>query len=346
MKAAVQCVNPARQPEWDSLLAAHPHSSFFHSAAWAEVLSATYGFAPHYFTIQSAGALQSLLPLMEVNSWLTGRRGVSLPSTDDCEPFYSGDEAFKNVFQTVTDLGRARGWKYVEFRGGRKLFGDAPASVVFYGHELDLTGDEEQLSGRVDNAVRRAIRKAEKTGVTVEVLDTFAAVEQFYSLLCQTRKKHGMPPQPFAFFRNIHKHIVSRKLGVVILARFEGRPVAGAVYFRLGRRAIYKYGASDEAFQNLRGNNLVMWEAIKWHARQGCHSLHLGRTSLTNEGLRRFKLGWGAAEQRIEYVKYDLRQQCFVTDRDEASGWHNRFFNRMPIFVSRLVGASLYRHWA
>ncbi len=77
-----------------------------------------------------------------------------------------------------------------------------------------------------------------------------------------------------------------------------------------------------------------MWEAIKWHARQGCESLHLGRTSLHNDGLRRFKLGWGAEEQPIEYVKYDLRQERFVTDRDESAGWHNQVFRRMPIFVA------------
>jgi Acetyltransferase (GNAT) domain len=347
VKAAVQCVNPARQPGWDALVAGQPHSSFFHSAAWAEVLAETYGYAPNYFTIQETnGNLQALLPLMEVDSWLTGRRGVSLPFTDDSEPFYADENAFKKVYETVLDFGRARKWKYVEFRGGRKFFRDVPASLSFYGHELDLTVDEEQLFGRVDNSVRRAIRKAEKAGVTVEVTDTPEAVQIFYKLLCGTRKKHGMPPQPFGFFQNIHKHVLSKKLGNVILARFEGRPIAAAVYFRTGTRAIYKYGASDEAFQQLRGNNLVMWEAIKWHARQGCESLHLGRTSLHNNGLRRFKLGWGAEEQPIEYVKYDLRQERFVTDRDESAGWHNQVFKRLPIFASRLVGAGLYRHWA
>jgi len=346
VKAAVQCVNPVRQPGWDALLAAQPHSSFFHSAAWARVLAGTYGYAPNYFTIQDAEGLQSLLPLMEVDSWLTGRRGVSLPFTDDSEPFYADADAFKNVLETVTDFGRARKWKYIEFRGGRKLFGDAPASLSFYRHELDLNGDEEQLFGRVDTSVRRAIRKAEKAGVTVEVANTLEAVKIFYVLLCRTRKKHGMPPQPWGFFQNIHEHVLSKKLGNVILAKFEGRPIAAAVYFRTARKAIYKYGASDETLLQLRGNNLVMWEAIKWHARQGCESLHMGRSSLGNEGLRRFKLGWGAVEQPIEYVKYDLRQERFVTDRDESAGWHNKIFNRMPIFLSRLIGAGLYRHWA
>ncbi|MDB6021699.1 MAG: hypothetical protein JWQ04_1556 [Pedosphaera sp.] len=343
---AVECVNPVGQPDWDAVLARHPRGSFFQSAAWAAVLADSYGYTPHYFAIREADALRALLPVMEVNSWLTGRRGVALPFTDECEPLQTEGATLQSLIPSVLALGRARRWKHVEFRGGRKLLGDVPASLAFYSHILELAGDEAQLFGRVDSSVRRAIRKAEKEGVTVEVTDTLAAVKVFYGLLCQTRKKHGMPPQPFVFFQNIHRHVISRKLGMVVLARHQGIPVAGAVYFNLGRQAIYKYGASDEAWQHLRGNNLVMWEAIKWHAQKGFDTLHLGRTSQGNDGLRRFKLGWGAREERTEYVKYDLAGDRFLTDKDESSGWHNRIFNAMPIFLSKMVGAALYRHWA
>jgi lipid II:glycine glycyltransferase (peptidoglycan interpeptide bridge formation enzyme) len=123
-------------------------------------------------------------------------------------------------------------------------------------------------------------------------------------------------------------------------------PVAGAVFFHFGKTAIYKFGASNEAFQHLRANNLVMWEAIKWHAMRGFAVLDFGRTSLGNEGLRRFKLGWGTRERRIDYFRYDQRKSGFVTARDESSGWHNRIFRILPVSLSRLVGAASYRHVA
>lgn len=327
------------------MVAAHPQGSFFHSAEWAAVLQDTYGYTPNYFVLKQAGVLRALLPLMEVNSRLTGRRGVSLPFTDECEPLGTDAESFQGLMQQVLALGKAKAWKSVEFRGGRKLMGDVPASVEFYSHVLDLDGDEEVLLERVEPSVRRAIRKAEKEGVRVEVSDTLDALEEFYGLLCLTRKKHGIPPQPFEFFRNIHRHVILKGLGIVVLAHYEGREIAGAVYFNLGGKVIYKFGASDDAWQHLRGNNLVMWEAIKWHARKGFKNLHLGRTSLGNEGLRRFKLGWGAREERVEYVKYDLKRGRFLKEKDESSGWHNKVFNAMPIWMSKLVGKALYPHW-
>ncbi len=339
-------VNPAEVPSWDTQILAHPHYTFFHGAAWAKVLERTYGFTPVYFTNGASGAGRSLLPMMEVRSWLTSRRAVGLPFTDDSGPLGPDPAECRKLFWGAVELGKARGWRSVECRGGRNCLEEAPASLAFYGHWLDLAGGEDRLFARLDSSVRRAIRKAEKSGVTVTVSRDLQALRTFCSLQCQTRKKHGLPPQPFAFFQNIHEHILSPNLGVIITASHQGRPIAASMYFQLGERAIYKFGASDEAFQELRGSNLVMWEAIKWHVRNGARRLHLGRSSLWNEGLRRFKLGWGAAEERIEYVKYDLRKGRFVLDQDQSSGWHNRVFRRMPEGCARLLGAFLYRHWA
>ena len=102
--------------------------------------------------------------------------------------------------------------------------------------------------------------------------------------------------------------------------------MAAAVFLHQGRQALYKFGASDYGFQHLRPNNLVMWEGIRQCAARGCGRLHFGRTSLANEGLRRFKLGFGAREEEIKYCKYDFRAGRFVTDVDRAEGWFNRVF--------------------
>jgi lipid II:glycine glycyltransferase (peptidoglycan interpeptide bridge formation enzyme) len=133
---------------------------------------------------------------------------------------------------------------------------------------------------------------------------------------------------------------------MIAIASQGGKKIAASVYFFLGGRAIYKYGASDLAQQHLRGTNLVMWEAMKWLARQGMKSLHLGKTSPANDGLRRFKLNLGAHEELIEYVKFDLRREKFVTETDGISGWHNTVFRALPLVLSRAAGGLLYKHWA
>jgi hypothetical protein len=344
---AARRINPFKTPNWDALVTSLPDFSFFHGAAWARVLAETYGFVPHYFYLGSAGATESLLPVMEVDSWLTGRRGIALPFTDECAPLGTDQSVQGRLFREAIEFGKSRGWKYLELRGGRNfLGGEVPASLSFYGHGLDLKTGEKGLFEKMEGSVRRALRKAEKEGVTVEISQSLEATKVFYSLQCLTRKKHGLPPQPWEFFVNVHRHILSENQGMVAVASQRGRKIAAAVYFFLGGRAIYKFGASDAASQHLRGNNLVMWAAMKWLARKGMGQLHLGRTSLFNEGLRRFKLNLGAQEEKIEYVKFDLRQNRFVTEVDGVSGWHNTVFRMMPVYASRMAGRMLYKHWA
>src|SRR5436189_5713939 len=77
-------INPLERPDWDLLLAGHPESCFFHGTAWARVLQQTYGHRPFYLCRFSDGQLCGLLPIMEVFSRWTGRRGVSLPFSDFC----------------------------------------------------------------------------------------------------------------------------------------------------------------------------------------------------------------------------------------------------------------------
>ena len=296
------------------------------------------GATPRFFS--------AVLPMMEVKSWLTGRRGVSLPFTDECAPLCPDAASFHLLHEAALACAKARRWRYLEFRGGRAWFGEVPASTSFWGHRLDLRAGEEALFGRIDSAARRAVRKAEQSGLSVEFSQSPEAIRAFHTLLCLTRKRHGVPPQPFVFFVNIQRHVLAQNQGWVALARHGGVVVAGAVFFHSGTTALYKFGASDETYQHLRGNNLVMSTAIKRYAAEGFATFDFGRTSLSNEGLRRFKLGWGTTEYPIDYVRYDLRADRWVTAKDESSGWHNRVFRRLPVPLSRLIGAALYRHIA
>lgn len=348
MKAApdaVRRVNPLKFPDWDALFTSLPDFSFFHGTAWVKVLAETYGFVPEFFV--APGPPGPMLPLMEAGSWWRGRRGIGLPFTDECAVVGAGPAAFEKLFAAAVEYGKSRGWKSIELRGGRQLFtGPVPASLSFYGHRLQLNSDERVMFEAMEGSMRQAIRKAEKAGVKVGFHQDLDALKIFYRLQCLTRRRHGLPPQPYTFFLNIHRHILSKGMGVIAIADHLGEKIAASVYFFSGGRAIYKYGASDFAVQQVRATNLVMWEAMKWLAGQGVKTLHLGKTSQTNEGLRRFKLNLGSQEEVIDYVKFDLRLGRFVTETDAITGWYNPVFRAMPVFLAKAAGRLLYKHSA
>ena len=180
----------------------------------------------------------------------------------------------------------------------------------------------------------------------VEFTDTLDSMQTFYRLHCQTRRGHGLPPQPARFFESIARHLLGSGKGILATAWSGEKAVASAVLLHHGRHAIYKFGASDEASRHLRPNNLLMWELIQWAALRGFTKLDLGRTSLGNAGLRRFKLGLGAREEKVEYFKYDFGKKTFVSDVDRSQTWVNHLFRRLPLPVLRLAGRMIYPHLA
>lgn len=107
----------------------------------------------------------------------------------------------------------------------------------------------------------------------------------------------------------------------------EGKPIAGNVFFHFGKKALYKYGASDKNYQRLRANNLIMWEAIQWYCKNGYTHFCFGRTEPENDGLRQFKNGWGTREYDIRYYKYDLQRNEFI---GESSGVAHRYKKYSP----------------
>ena len=343
----------------------HREASIFHTAAWARVLVETYQFNPCYFIQREASRISTIIPAMEVDSFLTGRRGVSLPFTDRCEilgdstprkqflqalaaaptSLLNSGSAVSPVWCLIKEVAQDREWKSFETRDGELLPGVGP-SQTYCEHVLDLSGGEKKLQSLQNPATRRAIQKAGRSGLKIEVSSSLKATQEYYQLHCQTRQKQGVPPQPWHFFENICRFVLQAGSGFVITAREGSRAVAAAVFFHFGRHALYKFGSSDPAYLALRGNNLVMWEAIRRFASDGFETLNFGRTSLLNPGLRRFKEGWGAEERPIGYTRFDFRTSRFCSDSNQETGWHTSLFRKVPLPLARLAGRVLYRHMA
>jgi hypothetical protein len=281
---------------------------------------------------------------MEVRSLLTGRRGVSLPFTDYCEPIISDGVSFEEIFDSAAKEGEKRQWKYIELRCYRNLSPFSLPSSTYLGHRVSLENGEQSLYKGLKDSTRRNIKKAKAEGVEVRISDEPESVDQFYSLNSITRKRHGLPPQPSSFFKNILELVVKKGYGIVVIGLYEGKAIAASVFFHFGKKAIYKYGASDLKYQNLRANNLVMWEAIRNYCGKGFDSLCLGRTEPENRGLIQFKSGWGTTEQPINYYRYDLKKGSFVSGSSKVTGSHNKIFRNMPLPILKKVGSILYKH--
>jgi hypothetical protein len=339
----IEIVNPLEYQGWDDLILSKEDYSFFHTSAWATVITESYGYKPIYVAILDKGRVEAFIPLMEIKSILTGRRGVSLPFSDYCQPLINQETDFLSLIDKLIYHGKRSAWKYIELRGGKAPSGIA-SSNSYYIHNLKLNRNAEEVFKGFRSSTKRNIKKATKEGVETRVVSSIDSVKEFYRLNCITRKKHGLPPQPYYFFKKIFDHVLSKNAGFVVLASYQKNTIAASIYFHFGKKAIYKYGASNPHYQHLRANNLVMWKAIKWYCENGYKSFCFGRTEPQNKGLLQFKSGWNAEEKILKYYKYDLREVVFVNEDQQKARNFYAIFNKMPIFLLRLIGEVLYPH--
>jgi hypothetical protein len=308
-------------------------------------LHAAYGFRPCVVALgDTPGA--PFLPLMDVRSLLTGRRGIALPFTDHCEPLPRDGGNPGGLFAAARELARARRWRRIELRGGSRWAPGATAACTFIGHVLDVDADTPEWEARFDSNTRRNLRKADAAGGTVEASSDWDALACFARLNVLTRRRHGLPPQPARFFRALHRELIGAGGGTTVLARHGGRVVAAAVFLWHNGEGVFKYAASMPDGGPPGCAHSVMREGFRRCRAAGARRIDLGRTHPDNAGLRRYKRGLGGREYAIDYYSYRVDTDWFVSAAPRLRGTHNAVFRALPIPLLRAAGAVLYRHAA
>jgi len=342
-------IHPEEDPKWAAVIESDPRSSIFHTPAWLEALRRTYRYIPRVLTTSPPGApLANGIVFCQVESWLTGSKLVSLPFSDHCEPLFQDASSLEALLRGISE--RASGkFRYAEIRPRSTEFptgsGGWAASGTYSFHVLDLRPSIEELYSRLHHdSMQRKIRRADRESVVLEQGRSDIFLKQFYALLLLTRRRHGLPPQPFAWFQNLVDCLGDRL--TIRLARVNDRPIASILTLRHKQTIVYKYGCSDERFHKLGGMPRLFWQIIEEARLQQLKELDLGRSDQNNPGLIQFKDHLGATKTVLNYWRFSQRPQLKRTGSGGA--WKSRITHsvlaKLPDGLFRLAGEIFYRH--
>ena len=343
----IETVDPTRDPGWEAFITDRPEATPFHTGAWAKVLRDTYNFEPRYMIARAeSGKVEAGAPLFAVG----GQRLVGVPFSDYCAPLIP-DSAGGHALVEQLKLTATNGTKGLELRGPAVLdLSSEGFSKVdgFVQHTIMLDASLPEIESRFRGSVRRAIRKARRNGLTVRAADSLDDMQLFYNLNILTRRKHGLIPQPWRFFENIHRHMISGGSGLLLLCEHEGTVIAADLLLAQGTKLVNKFNASNATFQSLNPNNLLLMTAIELGVSEGYTELNLGRTEIDQEGLRRFKLGWGSREEPLPYYYYPQGQQGSWSSGNTPPGQRLMalFVRVAPSWALRMAGAAIYKRAA
>lgn len=344
-------IDPLGDPRWERFLQAHPRASLFHSSPWLSALRKTYGYeATAYTTSPSDTDLENAILFCKIESWLTGRRIVSLPFSDHCEPLVDSEEDVNMLSAFLEDEVRGKSLDYMEVR---PLGTFAPATslnrttVTYSVHSLDLRPDLDSLFDHLHkSSTQRKISRAAREGLTYREGSSEDLLDEFYRLFTLTRRRHRLPPQSKAWFANLIE-----AFGPALKVRVafkDDRAIAAIITIAHKETLAYKYGACDARFNRLGSMHLLLWRAIQDAKESGLSFLDFGRTDEGQEKLITFKNRWGAVQSSMTYSRYGVSQTATHFFDLSTKKWKARsakyLLSHLPLIVVSKIGEVLYGH--
>ncbi len=322
---------------WRALLASAPGVTLYHRESWARLLTRAYGLSLWLALLEEgteviAGCLFARSPI--------SRRFTSLSFSDQCPPLTrraDGDRqllerlaarADSHASYEVRGIGGVAGWQTVE---------------CFANWQLDLDRSLTRIESGLALNFRRNLRRASRQAITIERGSSIELVRRFYAMQLQSRRRMGLPPQPWRFFE-LAREIFGECGGFEVwIARENGEDVASAVFLTDRDVVYYKWGARRANYRSL-ANHLLFWRAIEEFAGRA-RILDLGRADIRNQGLMRFKAELGASAVTLPSSYYprapkQVSSEVLTGGRAFLAG----IWSRMPMVATRLAGRFLYRY--
>jgi lipid II:glycine glycyltransferase (peptidoglycan interpeptide bridge formation enzyme) len=340
--------DPLDDGRWAEFVERHPRASVFHATPWLTALRRTYGYEPVVFTTSSpSGELKNGIVCCRVNSWLTGRRLVSLPFSDHCEPLCDATDELSFLIRQLQSTVESQNLGYVELRPVGGSFdqtsipvGFKPATTYLL-HLLNLDPDLGEVFRNLDkDSVQRRIQRAERAVLTEKCGTSDDLLKDFYKLFVITRGRHGLPPIPYSWFRNLI-HCQGNALEIRVACK-DKTPISAILTLRYREVVYYKYGCSDKRFNQFGATPWLLWKAIAAAKLNGARQLDMGRTEEDNAGLALFKNHWVPQPQRLIYWRFPY------TPSHSANSWKMKavkhLFSSMPDGLRTIAGRLIYKH--
>ena len=175
---------------------------------------------------------------------------------------------------------------------------------------IDIKDNEETILAKMKPKCRYNTRLAEKKGITVHAWND---IQSFHEMMTVTGGRDNFGVHSKEYYQRAYKLFHQKGTCELLVAEYEGKPLASLMVFANGKRAWYVYGASNDQERNRMPTYLLQWEAIRWAKVRGCEEYDLWGVPDENEetleanfetrhdglwGVYRFKRGFGDEVKR------------------------------------------------
>lgn len=318
-----------------------PFAISFHPG-WLNVLAEALGHEIFVLESSSGGRVTGILPLAYMHSAVFGRFLVSLPYLNTGGIVASDEATARLLIDRAVNLADDLDVRYLELRHETKL--EHPSlkrelsSKVHM--RLGLPESADDLLASFRSKLRSQVKKGEKYEFNV-VFGRHELLRAFYRVFCRNMRDLGTPVFTMRLFAKILDYFPeAAELCVVRLGQI---PVAAALLVHGFGSTEIPSASSLRDFNSTNANMVMYWHLLQRAIARGQKTFDFGR-STRESNTYRFKEQWGAMPYPAIW-QYYVRQGDVGDMRPENVRYQRaiRMWQRLPVWLTRLVGPSIVR---
>ena len=335
---SVSIANRTDAVAWDAYVDARGDRAGYHSWRWRRVFSDAFDHESVYLVARRDKEITGVLPMVHIKSMLFGSSMTSLPFVNYAGVMADSPETGEELIRVAQEIARERRCGHVELRHTSRQFPNLPSKRHKVAMRLELGGS---MWDRLDRKVRNQIRKAEKSGLTVE-RGGDELVDDFYDVFARNMRDLGTPVYSKRLFQEVLRVFPER--AQIHIVRLSGRPVAAGMTYRTRTMVQLPWASAIRDYNALCPNVLLYWDAIQFAQQRFARVFDMGR-STPGEGTFKFKAQWGAEPLQLHW-EYQLATEHELPNLSPANPKYQRaiaLWQKLPIALTRTVGPMIVR---
>lgn len=333
---------PASTDEWLGVVHETDHANLAHAPEWFTAIRRAYGHTPMYLRAQDLRGACAVLPAFLIRSRVFGTVVTSMPFLDGGGPCAEAEPLGREAVQSLVSEAARLGAGSVELRSTVDLGLPTAPAMDKCNMVLQLPRDVGELWRRLDAKVRNQVRKAERSGLSVE-FGHQASLDDFYRAFAVNMRDLGSPVHARRFFLAILEAFGDRAR--IALVRKDGVPIGGLFALAFKDTLTVPWASSLREYLPLCPNVLLYWEILAAACREGFRRFDFGRSS-PGSGTHRFKRQWGAEEVPLYSYQIPLRPggERSLSGADARGARLVSIWKHLPVHLSRWVGPHVRRY--
>jgi lipid II:glycine glycyltransferase (peptidoglycan interpeptide bridge formation enzyme) len=196
--------------------------------------------------------------------------------------------------------------------------------------------DKEKVWRGYKKNIRRDVRRAQRSGITIRRGDSREDANIFYKLyLASMQRNRAMAKYPLHWFEAVYEELVEGGLGAFLFAELEHEAIAGAVLIKSSTSAHYFHNGSKYEFLKFCPNELLIHSALEEAIEKGNSFFDFMGSDPKDLSLLQFKEKWGGQSKDVcTYVKDYHPFRCKIWEWGKRLG-SSQIGNRLVRMVRK-----------